>query len=151
KLHLRSSFPCWEGEAKRYGGSLQVWEALMGRQFSTHRGLTRVVFGAGAEERVAAEIEALGCARVAVLCTLGRREAAAALVAKLGDRSAGVLPFAREHVPASSVADARHEVEKSRADAVLAFGGGSAIGLAKGLALTTAVKIVAVPTTYSGS
>jgi maleylacetate reductase len=37
------------------------------------------------------------------------------------------------------------------ADAVLAVGGGSAIGTAKAVALTSGLPIVAVPTTYAGS
>ena len=37
------------------------------------------------------------------------------------------------------------------ADAVLAVGGGSAIGLAKAVALSRPVRVLCVPTTYSGS
>ncbi len=37
------------------------------------------------------------------------------------------------------------------ADLLIAIGGGSATGLAKAIALTTGLSIVAVPTTYAGS
>ena len=47
--------------------------------------------------------------------------------------------------------EAQRMLDASGADAVLALGGGSAIGLAKALALRANVVIAAVPTTYSGS
>lgn len=43
------------------------------------------------------------------------------------------------------------KLHEEKPDVLLAFGGGSAIGLAKALALETKLPIVAVPTTYSGS
>ena len=123
----------------------------MARNFSIQRGTTRVVFGAGASERLATEVEAIGAERVLVVCTPRRESAAKAVAARLGARALGVLADAREHVPTDAVARGRSEVERTRADAVLAFGGGSAIGLAKALALTGRVRVLAVPTTYSGS
>jgi homogentisate 1,2-dioxygenase len=110
-----------------------------------------VVFGAGSSAAILQEIEALGVEKVLVVSTPGRTKEAEALAARLGPRSAGVLATAREHVPAELVASARPELERSGADAVLALGGGSAIGLAKALARTSRVRLVAVPTTYSGS
>jgi homogentisate 1,2-dioxygenase len=120
-------------------------------QFSMQRGKTRVVFGAGASARIFAEIEALGAQRVLVVCTPGRKTEAAALATRLDGRGVGILAIAREHVPAETVSEGRRELERSEADAVLAVGGGSAIGLAKALALTGRVRVIAVPTTYSGS
>jgi maleylacetate reductase len=46
---------------------------------------------------------------------------------------------------------ARDRAIACRADAVLAVGGGAAIGLAKAVALTSGVPIAAAPTTYAGS
>jgi len=123
----------------------------MSRMFTMHRGMTRVVFAEGACERVVQDIEHLGSNRVLVVSTPGRKSAAEAVARRLGDRSAGALAIARQHVPVEVVAEARRELEKSRADAVLAYGGGSAIGLAKALALTADVRVVAIPTTFSGS
>lgn len=40
---------------------------------------------------------------------------------------------------------------KARADALICVGGGSAVGLAKAVALSSNLPIVAVPTTYAGS
>ena len=109
------------------------------------------MFGAGALDGLLGEIESLGAKKVLVVCTPGRKEAAARVAALLGGRGVGVLAIAREHVPVEVVTEARREVERTNADAVLAFGGGSAIGLAKALALHAPVRIIAVPTTYSGS
>ena len=125
----------------------------MGRSFSTRRGTTRIVFGEGSVTRLAAEVGALVPAvhKAVVITTPGRRAEGESLAAQLGEKNAGVVAIAREHVPTSVVAEARAAVERAQADAVVVFGGGSAIGLGKGLALSIPVRIIAVPTTYSGS
>lgn len=121
--------------------------------FTVQRGTTRVVFGAGRAERLHEEVAALGALRVLVVSTPGREGEARAVAARLGERSAGVLAIAREHVPADVVLAGRAEAARTNADTLLAFGGGSAIGLAKAIALgeVPAPRIIAVPTTYSGS
>src|SRR5450755_4105750 len=139
-----------EGYAQKQARN-KAREARMTREFTMQRGTTRVVFGAGASERVLQEIEALGLHRVLVACSPGRKVEAAALAGRLGERGAGVMPLAREHVPVETVTEARRDVHHTAADGVLALGGGSAIGLAKALALTTPVRVLCVPTTYSGS
>ncbi len=123
----------------------------MTRRFTMQRGTTRVVFERGSTARLAEEIEALGLRRVLVLCTPRRTAAAEQMAGRLGERSQGIFAGAAEHVPAEIVAEARRAVSRVSADCVLAFGGGSAIGLAKAIALAEGVRIVAVPTTYSGS
>jgi len=120
-------------------------------QFSMQRGATKVVFGAGSSGKIADEVEALGLKRLLVVCSAGRKSQASALAAKLGDRGVGVLALAREHVPVETVTEARREVERTASDAVLAWGGGSAIGLAKALARIAPLRVLAIPTTYSGS
>ena len=111
----------------------------------------RVVFGAGPSRRIADELAALGMERVLVVSTPGRAQDAARIAERLGSRSAGVLSVAKEHVPADVAAHGRRAAADARADAVLAFGGGSAIGLAKAIALEERVRIAAIPTTYAGS
>jgi homogentisate 1,2-dioxygenase len=131
----------------------------MGRNFSATRcGATQVVFGSASSERLASEIEAMASPprKILVVATAGRKDAASALAARLGSRALGVLAIAREHVPAETVAEACAEVERVGADGLVAFGGGSAIGLAKAVAASIPdgpgrVRIIAVPTTYSGS
>jgi homogentisate 1,2-dioxygenase len=58
---------------------------------------------------------------------------------------------ARRHVPEAIVGEASRLVASEKPDAVVALGGGSAIGLAKALMLEHALPFIAVPTTYSGS
>ena len=56
-----------------------------------------------------------------------------------------------QHVPQYLVDNAMAFMKQQRPDLLLCMGGGSAIGLAKALALETCLPIVAVPTTFSGS
>ncbi len=111
----------------------------------------RVTFGAGRSAHLAEELDALGVRRVLVLSTPGHAQFATDLAAPLGDRVAGVFAGARMHVPVEVVAEAAEAAAGTDADAYLAIGGGSTIGLGKALALRTAFPVVAVPTTYSGS
>jgi maleylacetate reductase len=56
-----------------------------------------------------------------------------------------------EHVPVATAERARVAADAARADCLVAIGGGSAVGLAKAVALETALPIIAVPTTFAGS
>ena len=108
----------------------------------------RVVFGPGTLARLPGELDALGAERVLLLA--GDRHAAA-VRALLGDRVAGHFPAVVQHVPEAAAAEARALAASVGPDALLAVGGGSAIGFAKAVALAYTAPIVAVPTTYSGS
>jgi maleylacetate reductase len=120
-------------------------------QFAIHRGGVRVVFGRGAAGLLGAEVAALGCARVLVVCSPTRQGEALALTASLGARRIGVCALAREHVPRQDADAAAREASVAGADCVLAVGGGSPIGLAKAVALALPVRVAALPTTYAGS
>ncbi|GAA3082926.1 maleylacetate reductase [Kribbella aluminosa] len=114
----------------------------------------RVVFGAGTLAQVGDEVAALGVRRVLVVDTRSARAAADAVEQQLGDRFAGRIDGVTQHVPTELANAARATARDLNADAIVAIGGGSAIGLAKAVALTSAgggVVIVAVPTTYAGS
>jgi maleylacetate reductase len=56
-----------------------------------------------------------------------------------------------QHVPVAVADRARAAATDADVDLVVCVGGGSAVGLAKAVALTTRVPVVAVPTTYAGS
>jgi maleylacetate reductase len=108
----------------------------------------RVIFGAGTLRRLPEELDGLGAARVLLLA--GDRHAAPVLDA-LGDRIVGHFRAVAQHVPLAGAAEARALAADLRPDALLAVGGGSAIGFAKAVALEYEAPTVAVPTTYSGS
>jgi maleylacetate reductase len=55
------------------------------------------------------------------------------------------------HVPVEVAERARKAAADHDADVLVSIGGGSTTGLAKAVALTTGLPIVAVPTTYAGS
>ena len=118
-----------------------IFEALPGR----------VVFGAGALDQLPREIEKLGAQRAFVLSTPGQAELANKLCLQLGDRCAGVHAHAVMHVPVEVARKAIAEAGRLGVDCVVAVGGGSTIGLAKAIALQSALPILAVPTTYAGS
>jgi maleylacetate reductase len=111
----------------------------------------RVVFGAGTVHTLPEEVAQLGWSRVLVLSTPGQRGLGEQVAGLLGTRAAGLHAGAVMHVPVGSVTDAVAELTELRADACVAVGGGSTIGLAKGIARETGVPYLAVPTTYSGS
>ncbi len=56
-----------------------------------------------------------------------------------------------QHVPLSLVEEAKLKQQQAQTDVLVAIGGGSAIGLAKALALASDHDIIAVPGTYAGS
>jgi maleylacetate reductase len=111
----------------------------------------RVLFGAGSLDQVAGEIESLGVRRALIVATRSARDAADVVEVQLGDRFSGRIDGVAQHVPTEVAEHARSKAREVDADGIIAIGGGSAIGLAKAVALTSEVVIVAVPTTYAGS
>ncbi|HUR33835.1 MAG TPA: maleylacetate reductase [Vicinamibacterales bacterium] len=120
-------------------------------QFTSDWSQVRVVFGSGAAARLGAELDALGLSRVLLVTTPGRSMAARLVVDALGERLAGACDRAMLHVPMARVREGIDLVDRVTPQALLAVGGGSAIGLAKAIALERRLPIAAVPTTYSGS
>jgi maleylacetate reductase len=112
----------------------------------------RVVFAASAIERVGDEAARLGMSRALVIATAGSgARLGKSVVDTLGARAAGLHAQAVVHVP-NAVAEAGLVAARdTRADGLIAVGGGAAIGLAKAIALATGLPILALPTTYSGS
>lgn len=111
----------------------------------------RVVFGSGAASRLPGELRALGGRRVYAITTGGTSATLLSLPDLLGDLLAGTYDAARQHVPHATIDEALNRFHAVGADACVALGGGSAIGLGKAVARRTGVPLVAVPTTYSGS
>ncbi|TCN36981.1 maleylacetate reductase [Kribbella orskensis] len=118
----------------------------------THTSLPgRIVLGPGSLDQVPDEADQLGISKVLLIATRSARDAADLLEVGLGDRFAGRIDEVRQHVPKERADQARAKASEVGATGLVAIGGGSAIGLAKAIALTSGLPIVAVPTTYAGS
>ncbi|MET7477003.1 maleylacetate reductase [Streptomyces sp. NPDC005648] len=117
----------------------------------THETLPqRVVFAAGGSPAaVAAEVGALGGTKVMLIASDREKEPA--------DPIAKETPVVLRHeevvmhVPVEVAERARRAAADAGADILVSVGGGSTTGLAKAVAMTTGLPIVAVPTTYAGS
>jgi len=121
-------------------------------QSFTHVGMPgRVVHGAGRISALAEEVEALDARRVMFCCTKSRVAEVEKLAKTLGDRVAGICDEAKIFVPLTAVEPARAMAEKLGADCLVSYGGGTAVGLAKAVALEGGMPIVSIVTTYSGS
>lgn len=110
----------------------------------------RVCFASGeSAATVRAEVERLGAARVMVIAAAAEEELAQQVTAGLPV----VLRWSEVvmHVPVEVAERARAATARHHVDCLVSVGGGSTTGLAKAIALTTDLPIVAVPTTYAGS
>jgi maleylacetate reductase len=110
----------------------------------------RVAFGSGAAAtNLSGEIGGLGAARVMLI--------AAEAEMHLADAVAKDIPVAVRHddvvmhVPVEVAERAREAAARHDVDVLVSVGGGSTTGLAKAVAMTTGLPIIAVPTTYAGS
>jgi maleylacetate reductase len=112
---------------------------------------SRVIFGAGSLDKLPEEIERLGASRALVLCTPEQRGTGMRIMERLGSRAAGLFDQAAMHVPIEIAQAARVEAHRLHADCCVAIGGGSTTGLAKAIALTSNLPILAIPTSYAGS
>jgi maleylacetate reductase len=118
-----------------------VYESLPGR----------VVFGAGRLGDVSAEVDALGRTRVLLISDGAAKALGDAVAEQLGPRLAARWDEVAQHVPLELAERARAAASDAEADVVVCLGGGSSTGLAKAIALSHELPIVAVPTTYAGS
>lgn len=111
----------------------------------------RILFGPGIAAQLAGEIETLGCRRLLLVSTPGQRDKAQAIAQPLERRIASHFAHATMHTPVEVTEAALAEFRDVDADGVLAFGGGTAVGLAKAIALHTGCRQAIVATTYAGS
>ena len=110
----------------------------------------RVAFGSGeAAANLSNEIANLGATRIMLI--------AAKAESHLADAIATDVPVVVRHddvvmhVPVEVAGRAREAAVARDVDALVSVGGGSTTGLAKAVAMTTGLPIIAVPTTYAGS
>jgi maleylacetate reductase len=111
---------------------------------------SRVIFGAGRVSDVGAEVARLG-SRAMVINDPATYSAAQQIVGQMGSAVRARVTDVVQHVPVPAVTAAAAEAGRAEVDVIVCVGGGSAIGLAKGIARTAGLPIVAVPTTYAGS
>ncbi len=110
----------------------------------------RVCFGSGeAAASLSNEIANLGASRVMLIAAPAESHLA-------GTITTGIPVALRHddvvmHVPVEVADRAREAAAEHDIDALVSVGGGSTTGLAKAVALTTGLPVVAVPTTYAGS
>ena len=114
--------------------------------------MPRVLFERGAISRVGTEAEALG-QRVLFVCTpsLKASSHAARVRSSLGSRLAAEFTDVEPHVPRETVDAARALAQERKIDVVVAMGGGSAMGVGKGVVVGEGRSLIAIPTTYAGS
>ena len=108
----------------------------------------RIVFGRGAFDTLADEVDAMGWVKPLIITTAGR-SATAAMQMTREIPGARVFDRAEIHAPVT-VVDAAMAIAEG-CDGLISYGGGSAVGVAKVVAMERGLKIIAVPTTFSGS
>jgi maleylacetate reductase len=110
----------------------------------------RVLFGTGlAGENLCAEVARLGARKVMVISSASEARRLAAVTDSINVtlHYDDVAP----HVPPEKAEKARAAAAENGIDLVVCAGGGSTTGLAKAVALTLRLPIIAIPTTYAGS
>lgn len=118
-----------------------VYDALPGR----------VIFGSGRRREVGAEVVRLGVTRVLLIADGFDQALASEMANYLGEHCVGVFTEVAQHVPIALADKVRDLATRTRAQATVTVGGGSATGFGKAVALTHRLPQVAVPTTYAGS
>lgn len=110
----------------------------------------RLLFGSGmAAQHVAEEVARLGASRIMLIAAVFEKEIADAV---MSDVTVHVTyTDVVQHVPIEKAEDARRVATDNGVDLLVSVGGGSTTGLAKAVALTTGIPIIAVATTYAGS
>ena len=110
----------------------------------------RVLFGTGAAAAsLASEVARLGVQRVIVITSDRARETACTVAADVE-----VALWHHDvvmHVSIETAEKARAAAGEHGIDLLVCVGGGSTTGLAKAIAMTLRLSIIAVPTTYAGS
>lgn len=101
----------------------------------------RVYYGGDSLQQLPAELDRLDCRRAVVFCgqTLAHRTEGLRIVSEaLGDRYAGVFDGVKAHSPLPAVLAGVEALQRLKADAVIAVGGGSAVVTARASSILSA-------------
>jgi len=112
----------------------------------------RVVWGWRDGLALAGELEHNGIRRFMLLASSRRAEQFSTLIgSEIVARRSGVFAEITPHVPQHSVDAACEAASRCDADALVVFGGGSALDTAKAVGHRIGLPIIAIPTNFSGS
>jgi maleylacetate reductase len=109
---------------------------------------TRVMFGRGKINEVAAEAKRLGITRPLVITTAHQAQAGADIVSRTGGVA---FAAAAMHTPTIVTDHALITFRSETCDGTIALGGGSSTGLGKAIAFRTDCPQLVIPTSYAGS
>jgi len=111
----------------------------------------KIYFGEGQLKKINNIVTELGGTRLFIISSGRTKPIVDDLVQSAGKKN--VFHFSKivQHVPNGLVQEALALAKENQSNLLVAIGGGSAIGLAKGMALQNLLPILAVPTTYAGS
>ncbi len=105
----------------------------------------------GRVREVKAETDALDATRVFLIHDAEAKAIADDVAERLGEQCVATWSEVIQHVPVDLAERARAAASEAEVDMVVCIGGGSSTGLAKAVALSHGLPILAVPTTYAGS
>ena len=118
----------------------------------THQSFaTKVYFGKNQLQKINDVVTELGGKRLFVISSSRTKYIVDELIRSSGEKNVFHYSNIVQHVPKETVDEASALAKEEQSNLIVAIGGGSAIGLAKGLALSTHLPILAVPSTYAGS
>src|SRR5688572_11556987 len=96
----------------------------------------RVIFGPGSISRLPDEVKRVGGTRAVVSSMPAESRFADDAHTRLGDLSAGVYAgVVSQHVPVEMLRQAKEHAQQMGADCYVVIGGGSTVGVGKGIAL----------------
>jgi len=111
----------------------------------------KVYFGEGQLKKIDEIIRELRGTSLFVVAGSRQNQIVSDLILSFGKERAFHFSKIIQHVPKEVAEEAAALARSNHSDLIIAIGGGSAIGLAKAVALQNHVRILAVPTTYAGS
>jgi maleylacetate reductase len=125
--------------------------ALMPGAFARTSLPGRIVFGDGALDRLATELDDRDLGRAMLIVASYDAALAGRGRGALGARVALEWSEIKQHVPSEVAERATSAAATADVDVLVAVGGGSTTGLGKAVAVATGLPLVVVPTTYAGS